>query len=217
QPDGTSMVRFPTDGSPLSLTASDTQIERASIGELDVSNGAVRSGGQLTLASGVTAPASPPELTTGWHKITTLEPSSGRNYPPHNWESLGYWSAGNAWVRSVNIFGASSREPDKVEIFDYETGSFIRSFNIELNPTNGLTIIGDIVYLLGDVYTSSGVKSRWIYGYNLNTGARTSRHEYTRNIQGRNALGNDGTNLIVASVYNRELWVHRRDPVTGVQ
>ena len=30
QPDGTSMVRFPTDGSPLSLTASDTQIERAS-------------------------------------------------------------------------------------------------------------------------------------------------------------------------------------------
>src|SRR5699024_6157688 len=32
--DGTSMVRFPTDGSPLSLTASDTQIERASIGEL---------------------------------------------------------------------------------------------------------------------------------------------------------------------------------------
>src|SRR5699024_592297 len=66
QPDGTSMVRFPTDGSPLSLTASDTQIERASISELDVSNGAVRSGGQLTLASGVTAPASPPELTTGW-------------------------------------------------------------------------------------------------------------------------------------------------------
>src|SRR5699024_1417578 len=30
KPDGTSMVRFPTDGSPLSLTASDTQIERAS-------------------------------------------------------------------------------------------------------------------------------------------------------------------------------------------
>src|SRR5699024_7660614 len=49
------------------------------------------------------------------------------------------------------------------------------------------------------------------------TGERVSRHEYTRNIQGRNALGNDGTNLIVASVYNRELWVHRRDPVTGVQ
>src|SRR5699024_9475296 len=46
QPDGTSMVRFPTDGSPLSLSASDTQIERASIGELDVSYGAIRSGGQ---------------------------------------------------------------------------------------------------------------------------------------------------------------------------
>src|SRR5699024_6613906 len=66
QPDGTSMVRFPTDGSPLSLTASDTQIERASVGDLDLSYGAVRSGGQLTLASGVTAPPSPPELTTGW-------------------------------------------------------------------------------------------------------------------------------------------------------
>src|SRR5699024_3590293 len=36
-------------------------------------------------------------------------------------------------------------------------------------------------------------------------------------IQAKNALGNDGTNLIIASVYNHELWVHRRDPVTGVQ
>ena len=217
QPDGTSMVRFPTDGSPLSLTASDTQIERASIAELDLSNGAVRSGGEFTLASGVTAPASPPELTTGWSKFAALAPPSDRAYPPHAWESLGYWSAGNAWVRSVNIFGASSSEPDKVEIFDYATGSFIRSFNIELNPTNNLTVIGDIVYLFGDVYSSSGVKSTWIYGYNLNTGARTSRHEYTRSIQAKNALGNDGTNLIIASVYNLELWVHRRDPVTGVQ
>src|SRR5699024_3293472 len=86
--DGTSMVRFPTDGSPLSLTASDTQIERASIGELDVSNGAVRSGGQLTLASGVTAPASPPELTAGWHKITTLEPYTGGVHEP---AGLAYW------------------------------------------------------------------------------------------------------------------------------
>src|SRR5699024_9738535 len=52
--DGTSMVRFPTDGSPLSLTASDTQIERASITGLDLSHGSVRSDGHLTLASGVT-------------------------------------------------------------------------------------------------------------------------------------------------------------------
>ena len=88
QPDGTSMVRFPTDGSPLSLTASDTQIERAGVGELDVSYGAVRSGGQFTLASGVTAPPSPPELTTGWQKVCTLEAPEG--YPPHAWEGLAY-------------------------------------------------------------------------------------------------------------------------------
>src|SRR5699024_2663425 len=212
--DGTSMVRFPTDGSPLSLTASDTQIERASIGELDVSNGAVRSGGQLTLASGVTAPASPPELTTGWRKICTLEPYTGGVHEP---AGLAYWGEGAGhWVRAINVWGSEADGSDTVELYDYVTGERERGFIIDLNPRYGITVMGDIVYVFGAGHTGKSDRD-YIDGYDLNTGERVSRHEYTRNIQGRNALGNDGTNLIVASVYNRELWVHRRDPVTGVQ
>src|SRR5699024_11146251 len=55
QPDGTSLVRFPTDGSPLSMTAADVEIERANVDDLELLNGSVRSGGRFTLESGVVA------------------------------------------------------------------------------------------------------------------------------------------------------------------
>src|SRR5699024_7076220 len=172
QPDGTSMVRFPTDGSPLSLTASDTQIERASIGELDVSNGAVRSGGQLTLASGVTAPASPPELTAGWHKITTLEPYTGGVHEP---AGLAYWGEGAGhWVRAINVWGSEADGSDTVELYDYVTGERERGFIIDLNPRYGITVMGDIVYVFGAGHTGKSDRD-YIDGYDLNTGERVSK------------------------------------------
>ena len=210
QPDGTSMVRFPTDGSPLSLTASDTQIERASITALDLSDGAVRSGGELTLASGVTPPASPPELTTGWQKVCTLPAPEER----HDIGGFGYWGEGAGhWVRAVNVLGTG--EGDRVELYDAATGEFERYISIDCDPRNGLTVMGDIVYVFGGDHVAGNAPV--IDGYNLVTGVRVSRHSYTRAIQAKNALGNDGTNLIVASVYNRELWVHKRNPTSGVQ
>ncbi|WP_423058714.1 hypothetical protein [Brevibacterium linens] len=217
KPDGTSLVRFPTDGSPLSLTASDVQIDRAGIGDLDLANGSVRSGGVLTLASGVAAPASPPELTTGWNKTCTLETPS--DYPTHSWVSLAYWSEGSGhWVRGVNVHTVALDNRDTIEVYDFATGVLQKRFSIGLNPNNGMTVIGDIVYVFGQGHGSGSARERlYIDGYDLNTGKRTSRHEYKRAVQAMNALGNDGTNLIIASVYNRELWVHRRHPVTGVQ
>ena len=210
QPDGTSMVRFPTDGSPLSLTASDTQIDRASIGELDLSYGAVRSGGEFTLASGVTAPALPPEITTTWDKLCTLPKPPERS----DYANFAYWSNGNQWVRAINVLGTG--EGDRIEIYDYDTGELDGSFPIEIDARHGVTVAGDIVYIMGKDHNVADPRV-FIFGYNLTTGARTSRHEYTRNIQAKNALGNDGTNLIVASVYNLELWVHKRNPTSGVQ
>ena len=210
QPDGTSMVRFPTDGTPLSLTASDTQIERASIGDLDLSYGAVRSGGEFTLASGVTAPASPPELTTGWQKLCTLP----RPSQPSDTNTLGYWANGDQWVRAIDV--SEIGVIDRIETYDYETGQVVNSFEIELNPRHGLTVIGDVAYVMGKDYTRPSTEV-YVFGYDLNTGARVTRWEYTRGIQARNALGNDGTNLIIASVYNLELWVHKRNPTTSEQ
>ena len=211
KPDGTSMVRFPTDGSPLGLTASDTQIDRASITNLDLSYGAVRSGGELTLASGVTPPASPPELTTGWQKVAALP----RPTDPAGDGGLAYWDKDSGyWVRALNVFGFPEGR-DKIEICDM-SGVLVREILVPANPRHGFTIIGDVAYFMGTDYGRPNSEI-YIFGYDLNTGERVSRHEYTRGIQARNALGNDGTYLLVASVYNRRLWVHRRDPVTGVQ
>src|SRR5699024_4398087 len=126
----------------------------------------------------------------------------------------GYWAEGAGhWVRAVNVL--SSGTWDRVELYDAATGEFERYISIDCDPRNGLTVMGDIVYVFGNAHGSGG--EALIDGYNLVTGVRVSRHPYTRAIQAQNALGNDGTNLIIASVYNRRLWVHRRNPVTGAQ
>ena len=220
QPDGTSMVRFPTDGSPLSLTASDTQIERASIGELDVSNGAVRSGGTMTLASGVTAPPSPPELTTGWQKVCTLDtPDSELAY---DWLGLGYWSEGSGhWVRAVNVLGSEGDSYDRIEVYDYATGDFQNSILTGLNPRSGVTVIGDVAYVMGPDYQKSNIGKQWVHGFDLNTGERVTRWEFVNFFdpkQAKVALGNDGTNLVAAGVApNLSLNVFRYNPSTGAQ
>ena len=219
QPDGTSMVRFPTDGSPLSLTASDTQIERASIGELDVSDGAVRSGGQLTLASGVAAPPSPPELTTGWKKSTTLtRPDVALSY---DWLGIAYWDSGPGyWVRAVNVLGSAGDAHDSIEVYNLD-GTLDRSFHITLNPRAGVTVVGDIAYVLGPNHEEAPSYPQYVDGYDLNTGEKVSWFGYERfnnNAGGKLAIGNDGTNLVVAGVTKTpNLYVMRYDPVTGVQ
>ena len=220
QPDGTSMVRFPTDGSPLSLTASDTQIERASVGELDVADGAVRSGGQVTLASGVTAPASPPELTTGWQKVASLQtPDSALTY---DWLGLGYWAEGDGhWVRAVNVLGSEGDGYDRIEVYDYATGDFQKSISITLNPRAGVTVIGDVAYVLGPNHEVNSFSPQYVDGYNLHTGEKVSWFGYTRfatNAGGKLAIGNDGTNVVVAGITkSNNLYVMRYDPTTGAQ
>ena len=220
QPDGTSMVRFPTDGSPLSLTASDTQIERASITDLDLSYGAVRSGGELTLASGVTAPVSPPELTTGWQKVCTLDtPDSELTY---DWLGLGYWSEGSGHlVRAVNVLGSEGDGYDRIEVYDYATGDFQNSILTGLNPRSGVTVIGDVAYVMGPDYEKANIGKQWVHGFDLNTGARVTRWEFVNFFdpkQAKVALGNDGSNLVVAGVApTRRLHVFRYNPTTGAQ
>lgn len=218
QPDGTSTVRFPTDGSPLSLTASDVQIDRASITDLDLSYGSVRSGGEFTLASGVTAPASPPKLTTGWQKVASLQkPDVALSY---DWLGLGYWASGAGyWVRAVNVLGAEGDTLDEIHVYSVD-GVFERSIPTGLNPRHGVTVIGDVAYVLGPDYEQSNIGKQWVHGFDLNTGARVSRWEFTDFAGGTNKLGigTHGANLLVAG---NNLNVSRRvhlltfNPATG--
>ena len=215
KPDGTSMVRFPTDGSSLSLTASDTQIERASVGDIDVSNGAVRSGGQLTLASGVTAPPSPPELSTGWQFEAKLPRP---DEPSMDWTGLAVWNG--LYVRGVNVLGSAGDSADRIELYNPD-GTVNRSISIDLNPRAGVAVIGDIVYTIGPDHVAANAGKQWCHGFNLNTGARVSRWEFTRFTatgQKQFTIGTDGTNLLTAGVTpTPRLYVMKYDPATGEQ
>ena len=106
-------------------------------------------------------------------------------------------------------------------LYDPDTGEIVRSFNIGLNPNNGVTIIGDIAYILGDVYSSSNQKTTWVYGYDLNTGDRTSRFEFPGLRSGRRAAlcsTSDGMLVnVVVTVAGDGIAVRTRNPVTGVE
>ena len=215
-PDGTSLVRFPTDGTPLSLTASDVQIDRASIGELDTTQQTVRSGGTVTLASGVTAPASPPELSAAWRRNVQLPRPAEASM---DWTGLAYWNG--KYVRGVNVLGSEGDSADRIEVYNLD-GTLNKSISIDLNPRAGVAVIGDIVYTIGpDHVARPGAEKQWCHGFNLNTGARVSRWEFTRftaSNQKQFATGTDGTNLLVAGVTpTPRMYVLRYNPATGAQ
>lgn len=216
-PDGTSLVRFPTDGTPLSLTASDVQIDRASIGELDVIEETVRSGGTLNLASGVTPPASPPELSLGWEPVAEFDrPSPGSSF---DWLGLGAW--GTKWVRAVNVLGSVGDTLDAFEVYS-AAGSFEKKISLDINPRAGVTVIGDVAYTIGPDQNPANAGKLWVHGFNLNTGVRVTRWQFTRftlSNQAKIAIGNDGTNLVVAGVHptSNTLYVMRYNPATGAQ
>ena len=208
-PDGTSIVRFPTDGSPLSLSAADVDIERANVQDLEMLNGSVRSGGQVMLESGVVAPVSPPVVTSEWALQCDISDNDWQGNENVTRAGLDQWNG--KWVRALNIHGNVS--DDKVQIINPD-GTLDREFKIDFNPRYGITVMGDIVYVFGVAWSGGQAMIR---GYNLNTGSRTKSWNYDRKIENQQAFGNDGTYLLVAGVYADGLWVHKRSVRTGNQ
>ena len=217
QPDGTSLVRFPTDGSPLSLTAADVEIDRATVGKLDVDQQIVRSDGSVTLAAGVTAPASPPDLSRSWRGGVNLPRPAEASM---DWTGLAVWNG--LYVRGVNVLGSEGDKSDRIEVYNPD-GTLNKSISIDLNPRSGVAVIGDIVYTIGpDHVKRSGAERQWCHGFNLNTGSRVSRWEYVRffasDQKKKIAVGTDGTNLLTAGVTSTpNLYVMKYNPATGAQ
>ena len=208
-PDGTSIVRFPTDGSPLSLSAADVEIERANVEDLEMLNGSVRSGGRVMLESGVVAPVSPPVVTSEWALQCDISENDWTG--PQNVTRAGLAQWNGKWIRSLNIHGNTS--DDMIQIINAD-GTLDRKFKIDFNPRYGLTVLGDVAYVFGVSWSG---EQPMIRGYDLNTGKRVKSWNYDRAIENQNALGNDGTYLLVAGVYADGLWVHKRSAVNGSQ
>ena len=214
KPDGTAIFRVPTDGTPISMSAADVQIQRAQVDELELVEGEVRSGGVMTLASGVTAPASPAELNASWKREAQLPRPEESSM---DWTGLAYWNG--LYVRGVNVLGSAGDSADRIEVYNPD-GTLNKSISIDLNPRAGVAVIGDIVYTVGpDHVARPGAEKQWCHGFNLNTGARVSRWEYVHfwaSNQKKIAIGVDGTNLMVAGVDpNAVLYVFKYTPSTG--
>ena len=211
KPDGTAIFRVPTDGTPISMSASDVQIERAQVDELELNFGEVRTGGSLTLAAGVTPPASPPELNTGWQRVLSLPD------PEERAETNGIDKWGDHWVRPVNVLG--TREGDRIEIYDTD-GTMTGSFPIGVDPRHGLAVIGDTVYVPGRDHDVSEDRG-FVFGYDLNTGERVSRWELTNFYGGSEwklAVSSRDGELLIAGVNSvPNLHVFRYNPATGAQ
>ena len=211
KPDGTSIFRVPTDGTPISMSASDVQIERAQVDELELNYGQLRSGGSLTLNAGVTPPASPPELNASWPRVVEL-PSPGEGVSIN-----GFTAWGNKWVRALNVRGAA--EGDRLEIYTPD-GEVETSIPLTMNPHNGCTVLGDVCYVLGHQH-GRPVDEQRVHGYDLTTGERVTNWVFTRfyaSNQKPISIGNDGSNILVAGVAPEVvLYVMRYNPTTGAQ
>lgn len=213
KPDGTAIFRVPTDGTPISMSAADVQIQRAQVDELELVDGEVRSGGVMTLASGVTAPASPAELNASWKRETQLPRPEESSM---DWTGLAYWNG--MYVRGVNVLGSAGDSADRIEVYNPD-GTLNKSIPIDLNPRAGVAVIGDIVYTVGPDHVASNAGKQWCHGFNLNTGARVSRWEMTRfgsTFAHKLAIGASGSNIIVAGINtNGRLYVVSFNASTG--
>src|SRR5699024_1025211 len=211
KPDGTNIFRVPTDGTPISMSASDVQIERAQVDEVDLNVGRVRSGGLFELSSGVTPPASPPELNAAWRRAATLDAPEEAHF---EWTGLARW--GDKWVRGVNVRDTSVG--DRIQVYS-NTGVAETSIPILFDPRGGVTVIGDVCYVLGHEHGRPEDERR-VQGFDLTTGDRVTDWVFPRFYstgQKSVAIGNDGSNLLFAGVApNGTLYAMRYD-TSGAQ
>src|SRR5699024_7447710 len=111
---------------------------------------------------------------------------------------LAYWNG--LYVRGVNVLGSAGDPYDRIELYNPD-GTLNRSISIDINPRAGVAVIGDVVYTIGPDHNSNNKGKQWCHGFNLNTGERVSRWEFTHYWaanQKKIAIGVDGSSLTVA-------------------
>jgi hypothetical protein len=225
--DGSTIIDLPTDvtkpasfsGDLLasSLTVADQMAIRGSVNELS-------KGATLTIASGTTAPSSPPTVSVGWQTI--VKPDKSPTYDPYKY-GLAYdptWAGGTgAFITAQSVYGTNANI-DRMSKVDgsYFPGSSIGCSRVRI-PLGGVTVITPasgtytgiaIAYVLG-----TDINGAWyIEGRRLDTGAKVYEFAYNNATSRYNpTIGNDGTNLLVAFMRtaDRMSMVQTVNPTTG--
>lgn len=186
--DGNVTVRLPADGSTAqfrgdleakSLTASGRVSFQAPENE-------IASGAALVLESGVTAPASPPSVGTTYQErplpvtgITDARNTVGLTYANGLW-----WRVGIVDDRAV-MTGSN------------DAGAIVKTIATGLTGSNGITAIGNELFILGRWAGSSG--PRHVAVYDATSGAYKRKWEYPYYGSGtyQPGIGTDGTDILV--------------------
>jgi len=208
--DGNVTVRLPADGSPAQFRGDIEARSLTATGQVSFQapTNEVASGAALVLASGVAAPATPPTVGTGYTSVRFPAPPE-----PGSVSGIAY--ADGLWWRAVDVGGATAG--DRIEGIN-AAGAIVRSWPVAFWTRNGITAIGNELFLLGSKDGQSDI--RHIRVYNVVTGAFVREWQYLSFGGGtyQPGIGTDGTNIIVAQCWATGLLTWRYyNPVTGAQ
>lgn len=214
-PDGALNVSLPSDGSPAEFRGDLSARTLTATGRMSIQGpGAIASGGVLELESGGVPPVRPPSVSSSLQ--TTKFP------PVADDESVWglAWADGH-WWRAVDVSGMS--EGDRIEKIT-PTGELVTSFPIVFFPRNGMTAIGDELFLLG-IGDTRGVdrdtSKRYVRVYGLD-GTFKRQWEYEEYGTGTHqpGIGTNGADLVIAQTWATTSRAHtltwrRYNPTSG--
>lgn len=209
-PDGALNISLPSDGSPASFAGDVRAKSLTATGRMAIEGPAVvASGGQLQLESGVTPPATPPNVSS-YVKRTQFPPLSETE------NAVGLAFDGTYFWRAVDnsVTGAQ----DRMERID-AAGNLVSSFDHYFWVRNGITVIGSEIFALGIEEDELRDKSkRFIYVYDFE-GTLKRKWEYAAYGSGtyQPAIGTDGTYVFVAQCWaTGEVSWRKYDRNTGI-
>lgn len=203
QPDG-GVISLPVDGvTPAQITAHLVAKSLTIENNLLMQGTLNKLAGTLKLANGVTAPTAPPGLSNEWPSKTTFTNTFGAIH----YGVVDSLTDAGEMITATSFLGGSLAHFNKttgVEIYKGinhsawgGTVDFGAGTNTAYSPVGGITTLAGAYYLLG---TDAARGGDW-YIYKLNT-AYTKVAEFkigaAAALPVRPAIGNDGTNLLVA-------------------
>lgn len=209
-PDGALNVSLPSDGSTAWISADIRAKSLTVTGAMSVEGPAkIASGGQLQLESGVTPPATPPNVSAYVKRTPFPVLAANENAVGLAFDGTHFWRAVDSTVTDA---------PDRMERIDVN-GNLVSSFEHSFWVRNGITIIGSEIFALGIEEGANRDKSkRFIYVYDF-TGTFKRKWEYAAYGSGtyQPGIGTDGTYIYVAQCWaSGEITWRQYDKNTGV-
>lgn len=191
---GNVTVRLPADGSPAQFKG-DIEAQSLTVSgraSLHSANNEIASGAALVLEAGVTPPLTPPTVGTAFTTAPLAPLAAGES-------AVGLAYAQGLWWRGVR---KTANALGRIEGLN-SSGTVTVSQEIVEDPVNGLTAIGNTLYLLG-TRNARPSGERWVVAYSVTTNAVTWSHfwQYTDYGTGtyQPGIGVNGSNILIGQV-----------------